>query len=804
MFGYLKGYPDRLPWISGEGAQFGDAWWICVPQSEYQRLQRFERNQIEDAFFVLSFTVNIIPSEVYVHVSAINRYRLFVNGCSVSFGPRKGDIYCCYYETIDIAPYLKTGDNIIAAYVVSATSRAVQIGKDKVMSSGSIVSGLETIGFILDGNIENHDISTGIADWKTCLDESKKHHYYSFNDAHGSFEDVNASRIPRGWNVLPSISEKWISAEILFRPGCNYYGQIRALPLVPRPFPLLEEKPAEFMLQMKPHSGVSFEFDPNGVAVIPANTHAACVLDLGVHTTAFISTSWNGADATIKFTYSEALWLQDSEGKYYKKNRADKDGIVIGASDILKTDKKGTYEPFWFRTFRFLLIDVSTTEEPLRLELPKIRRTGYPLNIRTHISSSDPDIMWLWETSLRTLKNCMHETFEDCPYYEQYQYVMDSKLEMDSVYAVSDDIVYPATTLWDFHSSLRPDGMIACSYPSNETQIIPGFSLQFIWMLERYYHHTGDEKMVIFYRPTVDAILNYFDRHIGETGLCEGLGYWEFADWSIEWNACHGRPNAIQHGPSTLFNLMYAWSLQTAAHLMTATGREGLAQEYNTKATRILTILNELCWSEEHHMLREAPGFEEYSQHAQILGVLTGLLAGEKGRSALKQMFSDEKTVKCSLPWQYYMFRALERYEMYEEMRQRLDAFTELKKFNFTTMPEWSFEGSRSDCHAWSAIPLYEITATVLGVRPAEDGWKRILVHPCLLGYSDCQGDVITPHGNVHMEVNTTGQVTKLKLDTPYETIVIMPDARRYVLQAGSYTLYSGNNEEFFGAPITE
>ena len=69
---------------------------------------------------------------------------------------------------------------------------------------------------------------------------------------------------------------------------------------------------------------------------------------------------------------------------------------------------------------------------------------------------------------------------------------------------------------------------------------------------------------------------------------------------------------------------------------------------------------------------------------------------------------------------------------------------------------------------------------------------------------SDCQGDVITPHGNVHVEVNTTGQVTKLKLDTPYETIVIMPDARRYVLQAGSYTLYSGNNEEFFGAPITE
>jgi hypothetical protein len=73
-----------------------------------------------------------------------------------------------------------------------------------------------------------------------------------------------------------------------------------------------------------------------------------------------------------------------------------------------------------------------------------------------------------------------------------------------------------------------------------------------------------------------------------------------------------------------------------------------------------------------------------------------------------------------------------------------------------------------------------------------------------LLGYSNCKGDVITPHGNVHVEVRKIGQVTKLKLDTPHETIVIMPDKRRYVLQAGSYTLNSGNNEEFFGAPITE
>lgn len=804
MFGYIRNLPSKLPWISGEGESLGTAWWVCLPQSEYKRLNQYERQQIEDVYFVLAIDVEVLPASVPIRVSAINRYRLFVNGVSVAFGPRKGDQYSHYYETVDIGPFLRAGKNILSAFVVSATSRATQIGPGKVMSCGSIVAGLETTALILEGTIGDVDISTGVADWKVRKDEAKHHHHFNMNDAHGSFELVDASKLPIGWKTDLTTSDEWSSAERLYRPGCNYYGQIRALPLIQRPFPQMEETPVEFSRQLKPASGEAFAFDRGGSAVIPANLHVSCVLDAGVHTTAFISTKWNGSGARITFTYSEALWLKGENGEYYKAIRDDAQGTVIGAYDRLITDGEGVYEPFWFRTFRFLRIDVETGENPITLEIPKLRRTSFPLEVKTSISSSHPDIKWLWDTSVRTLKNCMHETFEDCPYYEQYQYVMDSKLEMDYVYAISNELDYPATTIWDFHSSLRPDGMIACSYPSNETQIIPGFSLQFIWMLERYYHHTADEKMIAFYRPTMDAILSYFDRHIGDSGLCEGLGYWEFADWSKEWNACHGRPNAIEHGPSTLFNLMYAWSLQLAARLMLATGRTGMAREYEQRAGKIAQIVYDLCWVEERHMLSEAPGFNEFSQHAQVLGVLTGLLKDEKGKLALRHMLIDDDVIVCSLPWRYYLFRALERYDMYEEMRKRLDSFVDLRRFNFTTMPEWSFEGSRSDCHAWSATPLYELTATVLGVRPAEDGWKKILVQPRPLGYPDCQGHVTTPHGYVDVAWKVVEDAMTLKLTTPHETIVAMPDGRRYVLQAGSYVLNSTMSEASYGAPIAE
>jgi hypothetical protein len=57
------------------------------------------------------------PGKFLVHVSADNRYKLFVNEQFISFGPTRGDIAHWNYETIDIAPYLKAGDNTVAALV---------------------------------------------------------------------------------------------------------------------------------------------------------------------------------------------------------------------------------------------------------------------------------------------------------------------------------------------------------------------------------------------------------------------------------------------------------------------------------------------------------------------------------------------------------------------------------------------------------------------------------------------------------------------------------------------------------------
>ena len=57
------------------------------------------------------------PERFLIHVSADNRFVLFVNGIRVGEGPARGNFFRWRYETFDLAPFLIRGDNVIAATV---------------------------------------------------------------------------------------------------------------------------------------------------------------------------------------------------------------------------------------------------------------------------------------------------------------------------------------------------------------------------------------------------------------------------------------------------------------------------------------------------------------------------------------------------------------------------------------------------------------------------------------------------------------------------------------------------------------
>jgi len=93
--------------------------WISYPSA----------NQTEYGVYHFRKTFNLdkAPDQLVIHVSADNRYNLFVNGTRVCYGPAKGDLKTYKYDEIDIAPFLKPGKNVLAVVVYNG-------GKDKPLA----------------------------------------------------------------------------------------------------------------------------------------------------------------------------------------------------------------------------------------------------------------------------------------------------------------------------------------------------------------------------------------------------------------------------------------------------------------------------------------------------------------------------------------------------------------------------------------------------------------------------------------------------------------------------------------------
>src|SRR5699024_1452275 len=106
--------------------------------------------------------------------------------------------------------------------------------------------------------------------------------------------------------------------------------------------------------------------------------------------------------------------------------------------------------------------------------------TAYPLGEPKCPEGLTPEQQKLYEVAFRTLQLCAHDTYEDCPYYEQLQYACDTRLEILFTYASTGNTRLAAHAIDLFASSLQPNGFTQARFPSREDQIIPVFSLYFI------------------------------------------------------------------------------------------------------------------------------------------------------------------------------------------------------------------------------------------------------------------------------------------------------------------------------------
>ncbi|HYD83493.1 MAG TPA: family 78 glycoside hydrolase catalytic domain, partial [Opitutus sp.] len=533
------------------------AHWIthpAAPKNEYG-IYRF-RKQIE---------LTERPAQFVAHVSADARYRLFVNGESVCFGPQRSDKWVWHYETVDLAPWLREGTNVIAAEVWSYGE----------LTPYAIV-GLRT-SFLMQGDTEAERAVNTNASWKVSRDaafspiEVKLPTYIVI----GPGARVDAAAYPWGWHGEGFDDAAWSAVRVLARG--NPYGRGTDMDhwLKPRTIPLMEETPLRFA-EVRRVSGaeVPADFVAGGAPfVIPAGGKATVLLDQGFETNAFPQLKVSGGKGgRVKLTYAEALI--DNAG--HKGNRNEVDGRrIAGVSDEFLPDggDARVFSPLDFRTYRYVQIDVEAGAEPLRIDDLHGVFTAYPFHEHGAFESDDPQLAEIWTVGWRTARLCAFETYVDCPYYEQLQYVGDTRIQaLISLYVSGDDrLMRNAIELYD--RSRIAEGLTQSRYPSVTPQVINTFSLWWVEMVHDYWMHRKDDAFVSERLAGIEAVLGWFERRIdAKTGLLGPMDYWTFVDWTDEWRwdgprGIGGEPPGARTGGSSVVSLQLAGTAMRAAEL---------------------------------------------------------------------------------------------------------------------------------------------------------------------------------------------------------------------------------------------
>ncbi len=672
------------------------------------------------------------PSSFKVHVTADNRYQLFVNGERVGAGPARGDLTHWRYETYDLAPYLKAGKNLLAAVVWS-------FGIDAPLAQVT-----DRTGFLLSGASEAESIANTGADWKCLRNTAYEPIAVGFMTVRGYYaagptERLDAAKYPWGWEQPGFEDSAWPRA-VAGTQGAprDASDSPNRWMLVPRTIPMEELKP-EAPPRVRSGS-VALPF------TVPTNTKTTVLLDQDYLVTAYPElTVSGGAGARIALGYAEALFVP---GTNRKDNRNEIEGKEFaGYEDVYLADGGAhrTYRPLWWRTWRYLRLNIETAAEPLTIESLRGISTMYPFERKARLTGAPDDLQKILDVGWRTARLCAHETYMDCPYYEQLQYVGDTRIQALVSLYMSGDGRLMRNAIEQIDSSRTAEGATLSRAPSRLQQYIPPFSLWWIGMLHDYWMYQDDPVFVREMLPGMRAVLSFFESYQKPDGSLGRLPWWNFVDWSRLWPG--GVPPSGIDGSSAPLDLQLLLAFQWAAELDSAQ-----SAEYRQRADQLRATVRRLYWDSRRRMFADTPLKQNFSQHTNALAVLAGVISGEEARALIERVADDGEILQCTIYFRHYLHSALNAAGAGDRYPGMLGEWRAQLARGLTTWAE-SPEPSRSDCHAWGASPNFELFRTVLGIDSAAPGFRRVRIRPFLGKLTALSGAVPHPHGEVSVSL---------------------------------------------------
>lgn len=682
-------------------------------------------------------TITNVPNALTAHIAADSKYWLWINGKMVVFegGLKRGPSpYDTYYDSVEIAPYLVSGENTIAVLVW-------HFGKN---GFSHVNSGLAALLF--EATAPGLEILSDKS-WNCTVYDAYQNTEAPFPNYRLSESNIrfDARLAQEGWN-MPGFRNTFPGAEIASVVGKAPLGK-----LVERPIPLFKD----FGLKEYPALHQSAKGDT-----------LFCRLPYNCQFTPY-----------LKVEAAEGLTIHMQTDNYYGGGPENVRAEYITRNGVQE------YESFgWMSGHEMWYI----LPEGVKVLEVKFRETGYDTEFAGSFQCNDPFLNELWKRSARTLYITMRDNYMDCPERERAQWWGDEVNELgEAFYALSPSSHKLAVKgIHELMNWQRADGSLFAPVPAgNWAKELPLQMLASVGWYGFYtqYYYSGDSTFV-------PAIYDRLHRYLHETwkvdqsGLpIERAGEWSWGDWGDQ----------VDMG--VLTNCWYYLALKAEKEFALQLGKKADAEEIGRMMFSIEKCFNTKFWTGTAY---RSPGYRgENDDRSQAMAVLSGLASKDKYPAILKLL---KKEYHASPYMEKYVLEALFQMNAPDVALQRMrDRYAGMLSYKeYTTLFEgWGVGaegfGGGTINHAWSGGPLTLLSQKVCGIEPTSPGFRTFQIKPQMGSLTDASATVPTHYGDIKVDLRKSGRAIFMEIQVPEQTsaVVISPKGKVQKIGPGNHNL---------------
>jgi hypothetical protein len=723
-------------------------------------------------FFKLNFKLEN-PQTIRFHVSADQRYELYFDGQWIGRGSERGDRLNWFFETYEVS--LEAGDHQF--FVQTWWLGSAPAAPYAQMS-------VRPAFLLAAEGISQELISTGLAPWQVLKIDGIE--WLPYDQAWGTGHRIKIDGNQYPWDAAWSEDHDWLLVTPVgkaFDDRGNDADRIWHLrpallpPMLNEPTYVgtaafveevdsddLRHRPVEFSRNLFNEAETwTRTLQGDATIEIAPFSKRRIIIDLGNYYCGYLT--WHligGMGSRVRVHWAESLYSRYPEkGQWIasmpKENRDEIENRYFWGvgSEFVLSGSDGEFKTLWWEAGRFVEVYIETNAEALKVSEVKLLSTHYPYNFVDEFEASDNRLESVVPLMRRALEMCSHETYMDCPYYEQLMYVGDTRLEVLTTYTSTPDDRLPKKAIEMFDQSRIPSGLTFSRYPSDVTQFIPPFSLWWIAMVHDHMQWRDDPDFIRKKMPGVRAVLDFFRLYVSQDDLLVAPTGWNYFDWIGELSTV---PAGTVHG---LYNWIFVYCLNKAAELEESIGEPELASRNRKLATRIGNATMSAFWNAERNLFADDLDQNLFSEHSQCLALLSGFDLGPISSEISDGLLRQENLTQTTIYFSHYLFEVLGLLGEIDTLIKRMDLWFALKENGLKTTIEHP-EPTRSDCHAWGAHPLYHYYATICGVRPGSIGFRTVKIEPKLGSLEWVHGKVAHPLGVIEVHVRKDHAIVTL------------------------------------------